>query len=731
LTIKENTVMKIMWTIAALACSVTLVNAQQSPRRPSPAQPSPAKPAPAPKPRVQIAEPWATPLAFTELELPSMALLAPGQTAITPMPSFEMLEPLSIAFELPMLAPRPGQTPMALEFPMLAPGQGGGITPFPPLPPLEPLSPLEPLVPFAPLAPLPPLEPLVPLTPLPSLAPAAPMSFDFLPGQQGPTPRPQSDRQFEAELRRLTAELDRTEQAQRRALESQDRAAQREIEAQLRTLQREVESAERNRAMQERQLLREIELQDRQVQREQERAVAQAVREAELQNRTIQREAELALRHATADLTHSLNFRGDFHVTVPPSWSPQDIADSLWRQARELVNRGEYGQAAQAFRVIPQRYPNSDYAPEAAYYLAFSLFRIGGTAELREALAALEASKAKYPNSRSRAEAAALTTRIQGVLANRGDAQAAAALRATAATSGQTTTCDREDQAVQQEAMNQLSRMEGSNINELITRVLARKDECAIPLRRTAVFLVGNRRDAQAVTILAGVARTDPSVDVRVEAIGVIARLSNEEAVPVLEELSRSDDERVQRAAVRALVRHPSARARTSVRSLVERDDVSEKLRSEALSAFDAERATAEDVAWLRALYAKVTTPTLRSRTLSAIVRIGGPEVDQWLATLARDDNQPSEIRALAMRRIGDSMSIPDLGRLYDSATNRRFRSEVISVLGKRKEDAATDKLIDIIKNGTDPNLRSSAIQAIINKNDARAQQLLLEIINK
>ena len=701
--------MKITWTIAALACSVTLVNAQQSPRRPT----QTAKPsAPAPKPRVQITEPWVTPFASTELEL-----LAPGQT---PLPS---ITPLDLDF--PMLAPRPGQTPRALEFSMLAPVPGQLPLAFE-----FPMAPMPPMEPMVPLTPMPPMEPMVPLTPMAPLAPAEPMIFDLLPGQQGPTPRPSSDRQLDAELRRLTAEIDRAEAAQRRALEQQDRAAQREIEMQLRNLQREVENAERNRAMQERQILREIEMQDRQAQRELERSIAQSVREAELHNRNIERAAELAVRHATADLAHSYNFRGDFNVTVPVGWAKQDVADSLWRQARELVNRGEYGQAAQAFRSIPQRYPNSEYAPEAAYYLAFSLFRIGGTAELREALAALEASKAKYPNSRSRAEAAALTTRIQGVLANRGDAQAAAALRATAA-SGQASTCDREDQAVQQEAMNQLFRMEGSNINELITRVLARKDECAIPLRRTAIFLVGQRRDAQATSVLAGVARSDPSVDVRVEAISVIARLANEEGVPVLEEMTRSDDERIQRAAIRALVRHPSARARTSVRSLVERDDVSEKLRSEALSAFDSERATADDVAWLRALYAKVTTSSLRSRTLAAITRIGGPEVDQWLVTLARDDNQPSEIRALAMRRIGESMSIPDLARLYDSATQQRFRSEIINVLGKRPEDGATDKLIDIVKNGTDPSLRRSALNAVVNKKDARTQQLLLEIINK
>ena len=629
-------------------------------------------------------------------DLPSpVALIAPGQ-GFSPLPPMEPLEPLMA------LAPMPGQWPM-IEF-----------TPLPELAPLAPAAPLSPLSPLAPMAPMAPW-------------PSEPVIFDLLPGQgPGVQSRPSSrpDRELEAELRRLAQEIDRTERERQRAVAAQDREASREAEALLRTLQREIEQSQREQMNQERALQREIQLAQQQ-QANQDRAWQ---RELQAQEREVERMAQQALRATHADMAHSFYTpRAETRVTAPAPWAAQDVADSAYRVARELFNRGEYGQAVQAFRSLPTRYPNSAYAPEAAYYQAFSLFRIGGTTELREALAALEASKAKYPNARSKSEASSLAMRIRGVLANRGDAQAAAELRATASEQG--ATCDREEQAVQAEAMNQLSRMEGGNINELITRVLARKDECAIPLRRTAVFLVGNRRDAQAVTILSGVARNDPSVDVRVEAIGVIARLPNEEGVTVLEELTRSDDERIQRASIRSLVRHPSARARTSVRTLVERDDVSERVRSEALSAFDAERATADDVAWLRALYAKVTTNSLKARTLSAIVRVGGPEVDQWLASIARDDNQPSEIRATAMRRIGETMPIADLGRLYDTATQQRFRSEIINVLGKRKEDAATDKLIDIVKNGTDPNLRTAAIRAVSDKKDARATQLLLEII--
>lgn len=684
--------MKTTWILAALAGSVSLGNAQQATTRPPAPVNQPATPARAPRPAKAV---------------------VPGAWELTPEAPVAVTLP-SLDVPLPLL---PLEAPMALAAPMVTPAPMVDITaPLPALSGQWPSMTIEtPIAPF----------------------PAEPPALGW-PQGQGPTAPPpvRSPRAIEADVDRFIREVDRAEAARIRSTEAQDRAAQRQVEQLANQAIRQLEQQERTAQRQQEQLAAQVIRDLEQQERQQERLAQQAIRQQEMQERQAQRALDLAVRttqgqsHATvAHVEAMLSATHDYSITVRSPWAPQDVADSAYRVARELVNRGEWGQAVQAFRSIQSRYPNSAYAPDAAYYQAFALYRIGGMTELREALSALEAQKAKYPNAGSRTEAATLATRVRGVLAARGDAQAAAELKATATSSGGS--CDREEQTVQAEAMNALSRSDAGNVNDLITRVLARKDECAVPLRRTAVFLVGNRRDAQAVSILAGVARNDPSVDVRVEAIGVIGRLPNEDGVAVLEQLTRADDERVQRAAVRSLVRHPSARARTSVRGLVERDDVSEKVRAEALSAFDAERATADDVAWLRALYAKVTTPSLKARTLSAIVRVGGPEVDQWLATIARDDNQPSEIRSTAMRRIGETMSVADLAKLYDGATQQRFRSEIISVLGKRKDDAATDKLIDIIKNGTDPQLRRSAISAVASKNDARATQLLLEIINK
>jgi HEAT repeat protein len=58
-------------------------------------------------------------------------------------------------------------------------------------------------------------------------------------------------------------------------------------------------------------------------------------------------------------------------------------------------------------------------------------------------------------------------------------------------------------------------------------------------------------------------------------------------------------------------------------------------------------------------------------------------------------------------------------------------REYIIGALGRRTEAEATDKLIDIVKTGTDPALRRSAISALTRKKDPRSTKLLLELISQ
>lgn len=422
---------------------------------------------------------------------------------------------------------------------------------------------------------------------------------------------------------------------------------------------------------------------------------------------------------------------GERDGRMPEAWSQGTPVDSLYRTARESLNRGEYRRAASVLREIPQKYPNSAYASEALYWQAYALYRIGGNTDLQDALSALEQLRAKYPAARTQADAQSLATRIQGSLAVRGDARAAAVLARTA--SANPGSCDREDQMVRTEALNALSRMDPGNFSALMRTILSRKDECSAPLRRSAVFLIGEKRDAGMAALLASVAKSDPDLEVRGSAIDWLARVPSDEGLATLAELARntSEDERIQRAAVRALAVHPSDQARQLIRSLVERNDVSDRLRAEALASFERERTSSDDVAWLRSIYTKLDNRQLKQRALSAIVRVSGPETDQWLMSIVKDDDEPSDLRATALRRIGKSMPIADIGKLYDASSARAVREQLINILGERKENDATDKLIEIVKTGTDPNLRAQAIGAMASKNDPRTRALLMEIVNK
>ena len=62
-----------------------------------------------------------------------------------------------------------------------------------------------------------------------------------------------------------------------------------------------------------------------------------------------------------------------------------DPADSLYRAAREALTRREFSRAADLFARIGSQYPKSGYAPDALYWQAFALYRVGGTAPLRRA----------------------------------------------------------------------------------------------------------------------------------------------------------------------------------------------------------------------------------------------------------------------------------------------------------------------------------------------------------
>jgi HEAT repeat protein len=413
-------------------------------------------------------------------------------------------------------------------------------------------------------------------------------------------------------------------------------------------------------------------------------------------------------------------------------WLQGDVADSVYRSAYELLNRGEWRRSAAAFASIPQRYPNSGYVADAMYWQAFALYRIGNTDDLQTALRSLETMRTKYPQAKTQSDAAALTARIRGTLAARGDRDAERKLHDTM--SEQAQQCDREDQAVRSEALKAIAQTDPASLPALVKRVVAKKDACSAPLRRTAVYLLGQSGDNEAPAILRDVALNDSEPEVRSAALQYLARSPSDIAVNTLDEVLRtSTDQSVQRTAARALASNPSPRARQAVRALIERSDAPERLRMEAIGGFEnSERTTDDDAAYLRGVYNKIDNPRIKARIARVIGQLGGDQNDAWLMGLMRNNDEPLDVRTAALSRVASrKMPIAEAVKLYGTVADREMRAQLINVYGQRTEQEATDKLLDIVKNDTDYNLRRQAIGALQRKNDPRAMKLLLELIDK
>jgi HEAT repeat protein len=421
-----------------------------------------------------------------------------------------------------------------------------------------------------------------------------------------------------------------------------------------------------------------------------------------------------------------------------------DPADSLYRVAHDLLARGEYGRSAQLFREIGEKYPKSRYAEELPYNEAFARYRIGTTRELESASRLLEprakkllgtVAASRSPSDERRfgrtreGDVVGLYIRVNRVLAQRGNSDAANVVKGAAQSNANS--CDGEDVDFNLEAISALSQMDLAQALPIIKHVLNKPNDCNVELRRRALFVLGRSGDAEAATILASTAKNDPSPAVRAAAVNWLPKLMGDAGVTALEDVLRTEqDDRIQTAAVRTLASSDNPRARKAIRAFIDRKDVPLNLRREAIRSITIGRATTDDAAYLRELYARADNDELKQAIVGAASRIPGKETEDWILSIAKNPNEPSAVRGDAIGVVMRSGTVAGWIALYDAAQSFDVRSRIVTALENRKEAEAADKLVDIAKTSTVPSLRLQAIRALTRRKDARVPQLLDEIMN-
>ena len=447
-----------------------------------------------------------------------------------------------------------------------------------------------------------------------------------------------------------------------------------------------------------------------------------------------------------------------------PRWQDQaqaDVADSLYRAARQALNRSQYTRAAELFSSIRDKYPRSTYVPNTYYWQAFALYRDGSEEALRAAREALQTQASKFPKATTRRDAEALLRRVQGGLARLGDPDATADVTEEADNVAPPTpviaatppvgpgpaivarpgrpyrlhneSCDDEDD-IRIAAVNALLQMDADRAVPILKSILARRDSGSTCLRRKAVFLVSQKRSSETSALLLNAVRSDPDQEVREQAVFWLSQVPGDETVAALDSILRDPKTppEIQEKAIFALSQHRSPRAGAVLRDFAARRDVSTDLREKAIYWIGQNRSP-ENAQFLKDLFAKVENDDLKDKIIFSLSQMGGADNYRWLMDIALNQKEDIEIRkkALFWAGQGHNVDVADLVKLYDSMSDREMREQLIFVYSQRREDAALDKLFQIGKNDPDRELRKKAIFWIGQSRSPRASAYLQELINQ
>jgi HEAT repeat protein len=441
-----------------------------------------------------------------------------------------------------------------------------------------------------------------------------------------------------------------------------------------------------------------------------------------------------------------------------------DPADSLYKVAREALNRGEYRRAATLFRDVERKYPQSQYVADAMYFQAFSLSRLGNERDLRTALDVLQEQQRRFPNAASNNDAGTLAVRIQGALARRGDPDAMKRVLEAADSgsgvganggsdggvatgrgrgrglgsggTGSNASCPSEDDDndMRIAALMALMQMDSERAIPILKQVLAKRDECSVALRRKAVFIVAQKESEESADILLGAARNDPDVEVRRQAVFWLSQVHSDKALSALDSiLHQSTDEEVQEKAIFALANTNTDRGNAILRTYA-LSNAPEELRAKAVFWLgQSSRRSPENTAFLQSLFDKTNSEEIQNAVIQAMSELPGDEGAQWMLGIVQNSKQPIEVRKKALFWAGQrhGIDVNTLLALYPKLDDQELKEHFIFVLSERREAAATDKLIEIAKTDKDVEMRKKALFWLAQKNDPRAKQLLLEIINQ
>ena len=369
-------------------------------------------------------------------------------------------------------------------------------------------------------------------------------------------------------------------------------------------------------------------------------------------------------------------------VVVAPA--PRDSADTLWKRAREAVSDGDYQRAAELFAVLRERYPTSAYTGDSYYWQAFALSRDGSRSQLRSALELLSTQGGKFAAAGTvkTGEARTLATRIRGMLARSGDADAAAAVVGAASAASAASFVSAASAVSAADAVAAVApAMAGAAQLERDAAALARAAG-RLTAEQAGVQAELAREDARRGRGNVPAGCKDEDEDERIEALNALLQMNAEQAMPILKKV------------------------------LDRRDKCSELLRRKAVFLVSQKRSEESADILLKAARSDPDAET-REQAVFWLSQVSGDKAEEFLLGILKDSKdeevQKKALFSLSQRRSERSQAAL---REYASRVDAPFelRAEAVLWIGQRKSEENARFLRDLFGRVTDNDVREKIL---------------------
>jgi HEAT repeat protein len=410
-------------------------------------------------------------------------------------------------------------------------------------------------------------------------------------------------------------------------------------------------------------------------------------------------------------------------------------AKSAYRSARKALNADEYREAAEQFKAVYEKYPDSRYAAASMYWQAFALYRMDKKSSYREARRVLEQHLDKYSGTDTREDAIELYYSVLGKLAKMGDEEAAERLAEETEKQWEVDVevdIDEHDIEEKIAAIHALINMRSGKALPILEKLLTDHDPAKAELREKALFLLSQYDSDEAADILIRVAREDPDPDVKKNAVFWLSQTHTEKAGEFLEELlTESDDPEMQEKAIFALSQIGDDRAMAALQGIAMDKSQSDHIRANAIF-WLGQSGGRRQVEFLKDLYGELDNHELKEKVIFSVSQNDSRKGGEWLLTIVNDESEPTEVRKQALFWAGQThaLDVEGIAKVYKTARDRELREQAIFALSQRQDKEAVELMIDLARKEKDPELRKKLVFWIGQSGHPAAEEFLLEIIN-